>query len=162
MHWERDDYCISDDPARLNVDWICASLHASYWAANRSRDIIRQSIERSIPLGLYKGNAQVGFARWVTDRATFAWLADVLIDPAERGRGLGKWLIECALAHPDVASCLQLLRTRDAHEFYQQAGFGPGGCMIRRPPGYPGMIPPEPPSIHESSKESALKDDGHC
>src|SRR5580765_1967426 len=115
MEWEREDFVISDDLARIDLDVVCRLLAGSYWAASRPRETIRRSIENSIALGLYHGGAQIGFARLVTDRATFAWIADVIIDPPYRGGGLGKWLAECAVSHPAIQGTRQLLLTRDAH-----------------------------------------------
>ena len=77
---------------------------------------------------------QIGFARLVTDSATFAWLCDVIVDPGHRGKGLGKWLVECATSHPDIATTTKLLRTRDAHGLYEKYGFAKIECMMRQPP----------------------------
>src|SRR2546430_15037779 len=86
--WERDDYSISTDSSRLNVDLIHDFLsHTSYWAAGRSLEVVERSIENSLPFGIYKGDAQVGFARVVTDYATFAWIADVFVRSEERRVG---------------------------------------------------------------------------
>ena len=130
MEWERNGYLITDDPARLDLDVVCRLLAGSYWAADRKREVIELSIRNSIPFGLYRGPKQIGFARLVTDSATFAWVCDVIIDPAHRSAGLGKWLVECALAHPDVADTAQMLRTRDAHGLYERFGFSRVECMI--------------------------------
>src|SRR6267378_7386119 len=93
--WERGDYSISTDRFRLNVDLIHEFLsHTSYWATGRSLEVVERSIENSLPFGIYKGDEQVGFARVVTDYATFAWIADVFVLPEHRGRGLSKWLME--------------------------------------------------------------------
>lgn len=125
--WERfkDEYVISTDPARLDVSLIHTFLsQSSYWAQNRSLDRVILSIENSLNFGLYHDERQIGFARIVTDYATFAWLADVFIIEDYRGHGLGKWLIETVVGHP----ALQVLRrwvlaTRDAHGLYGQFGF---------------------------------------
>ena len=104
MHteWRRDDYTLTDDKARLDLDAVCALLNATYWAAARPREVIAKSIEHSICFGLLHGGRQAGFARAVTDYATFAWICDVVIAPEHRGRGLGKWIVECVLAHPEL------------------------------------------------------------
>lgn len=125
--WERfkDEYVISTDPARLDVSLIHTFLsQSSYWAQNRSLERVILSIENSLNFGLYHDERQIGFARIVTDYATFAWLADVFIIEDYRGHGLGKWLIETVVGHP----ALQVLRrwvlaTRDAHGLYGQFGF---------------------------------------
>jgi len=123
MNWRRDDYDLSDDKTRLDLDAICALLHATYWAANRPRNLIEKSTQNSVCFGLHHDGKQVGFARAVTDHATFAWICDVVIAPAHRGRGLGKWLVECVLAHPELQTTSQILRTRDAHTLYEPLGF---------------------------------------
>jgi GNAT superfamily N-acetyltransferase len=130
MQSEHNGYLITDDPARLDLDAICRLLSETYWAAERSRDTIERSIRNSICFGLYHGPTQVGFARVVTDSATFSWICDVIIDPGHRSAGLGKWLVECVLAHPNVATTRKMLRTRDAHGLYEQFGFIRSECMI--------------------------------
>jgi GNAT superfamily N-acetyltransferase len=131
MEWERDGYTISDDAARIDLETVCRLLAGSYWAAERSRAVIERSIGNSICCGLYLGAKQVGFARLVTDSATFAWLCDVLIDPDCRKAGLGKWLVECAISHPALVGCNLMLRTRDAHGLYERFGFTREECMLR-------------------------------
>jgi GNAT superfamily N-acetyltransferase len=120
-------YLISTDPARLDVDAIYAYLSGeSYWARGRSRDQIARAIQNSLPFGAYRDGAQVGFARVVTDYATFAWLADVYVLASERGNGLGKALVEAVVEHPDVRDLPRvLLATVDAHGLYEQFGFEP-------------------------------------
>jgi GNAT superfamily N-acetyltransferase len=124
VEYQRDGYLISTDKARLDVGLIHDFLsHSTYWAEGRPLAIVQQSIEGSICFGVYKGAEQVGFARVVTDRATFAWLCDVFVVEAHRGRGLGRWLVECIVAHPDLQTLrIFLLATRDAHELYRRYG----------------------------------------
>jgi GNAT superfamily N-acetyltransferase len=117
--------------------------HTSYWAQGRSWDVVRKSIEHSLCFGLYFGQTQIGFARVVTDYATFAWLCDVFVIETQQGRGLGKWLIESAVAHPALTSLeIFILATTDAHELYRRYGNfrqlqQPKKWMIRRPePGH--------------------------
>src|SRR5918997_215479 len=99
----RGDYVVSTDRARLDLGVIHDYLsRESYWATGRSLETVRRSIENSVPFGLYEGDRQVGFARGVTDYATFAWVADVFVVESARGRGLGKWLVEVMLSHPDL------------------------------------------------------------
>jgi GNAT superfamily N-acetyltransferase len=124
--WRRGDYVISTDPSLLDMDAVHGFLRRSYWAAERPLETIRRSVEGSLNFGLYgaNGRRQVGFARVITDFATFAWLCDVFIDETHRGRGLGVWLIETVVGHPEL-NCLRLwmLGTRDAHGLYEKAGF---------------------------------------
>ena len=89
--FQRDDYTISTDPSRLNINLIHDYIsNHSYWGSGRARDVVERSIENSLPFGIYRGEQQVGFARIVTDYATFAWVADVFVVPEHRGRGLSK------------------------------------------------------------------------
>jgi GNAT superfamily N-acetyltransferase len=123
-----DDYVISTDQALLDLDVIQGYLsERSYWAQGRPLAVTQKAIENSLCFGVYEGEAQVGFARVVTDYATFAWLADVFILESHRGRGLAKWLVQCVVAHPDLQGLRQIiLATRDAHELYRKyAGFQP-------------------------------------
>ena len=94
----------------------------SYWAQGRSFEAVQKSVEHSLCFGVYAGRQQVGFARVVTDYATFAWLCDVFILESHRGKGLGKRLIECVVAHPELQSVRFMLATRDAHELYRRYG----------------------------------------
>lgn len=124
---EKDGYLISTDPARLDITVIHQYLsEESYWAQNIPKDVVQRSIDHSLCFGLYYKEKQVGFARLVTDRATFAYLADVFILPDHRGKGLSKWLMETIHAHPDVQGLRRwLLGTKDAHGLYAQFGWTP-------------------------------------
>jgi GNAT superfamily N-acetyltransferase len=122
--WQRGDFTISTDKSRLDIDVIHEFLDTSYWAAGRSVDTIRRSIENSIPFGVYKGDHQVGFARVITDYATFAWIADVFILDSFQGKGLGTWLMQVIIAHPELQGFRRwVLATKDAHELYRKLGF---------------------------------------
>jgi GNAT superfamily N-acetyltransferase len=126
MHLQRDDdLIISDDPARLDVDRISAWLAASYWAGNRDRATVVRSLDGSMTYGVYDGaGRQVAVTRVVTDRATFAWLCDVVVDEAWRGRGIGRWLVRTVVANlRDLGVQRIVLTTRDAHGVYQGVGF---------------------------------------
>ena len=123
----RGDYTISTDPARLDLDVVHRFLsEEAYWSPGVARGVVERSIRNSLCFGLYHGRDQVGFARVVTDRAAFAYLADVFVLPAHRGSGLGKWLIETVLAHPDLQNLRRIfLGTADAHALYERYGFRP-------------------------------------
>ena len=124
MEWKRDSYTISTDPARLDRDAIHRFLVGSYWASGIPRAIVDRSIERSMPFGIFDGDRQVGFARVITDHATFAYLADVYVLESHRGRGLALWLTEVIRSHPELQGLRRwLLATRDAHALYRKAGF---------------------------------------
>jgi GNAT superfamily N-acetyltransferase len=123
--WRRDGFVVSDDRARLQLAVIHRFLAAeSYWAAGIPQDTMARAIDNSLCFGVYAGERQVGFARVVTDRATFGYLCDVFVDAAHRGAGLGKWLVSCVLAHPDLHGLRRVsLMTRDAHDLYRPFGF---------------------------------------
>lgn len=125
MEWRRDEYLISTERERIDLPAVVDYLqNEAYWAKGRSREVITRSIEHSENFGVYRGAALVGFGRAVTDYATFAYVCDVFILPRERGKGLGKWLMECMLAHPELQGLRWwYLRTRDAHGLYLQVGF---------------------------------------
>ena len=125
--WERGDYLISTDRSRLDVELIHDFLsRTSYWASGRTLDVVQRSIENSLAFGIYMENHQVGFARVVTDYATFAWVADVFVLPEHRGRGLSKWLMEVMLSHARLQGFRRwVLATKDAHELYARFGFIP-------------------------------------
>jgi GNAT superfamily N-acetyltransferase/uncharacterized damage-inducible protein DinB len=123
----RGDFLVSTDPALLDVRLTHDFLsNRSYWATGRPLDVVRRSLDNSLCFGLYERGRQVGLARVVTDRATFAWLCDVFVLEEYRGRGLSKWLMECVMGHPDLQGVRRvLLGTRDAHGLYQRYGFAP-------------------------------------
>ena len=125
--WERGEYLITTDRSRLDVDLIHSFLSTqTYWAVGRSVEVVKRSIDNSFCFGIYRASEQVGFARVVTDFATFAWLADVFVIPEHRARGLAKWLMEVILAHPELQGFRRwVLATKDAHTLYEQFGFIP-------------------------------------
>ena len=124
MIWERPPYRISDDSADVDVAVVHDFLAESYWARGIPRETIERGIAHSLPFSLFLEGRQIGFARVVTDRATFAYLADVFVIGAHRGRGLGTWLVATVLAHPELQGLRRwLLVTRDAHELYRPFGF---------------------------------------
>jgi GNAT superfamily N-acetyltransferase len=120
-------YAISTDRSRLDVERVHRFLSTeAYWSPGVERDVVERSIERSLPFGVYTSDGeQVGFARVVTDYATFAWLADVYIESEHRGNGLGKRLVAEVLEHPDLQGLRRwFLATADAHDLYRRFGFG--------------------------------------
>ena len=123
----RNGYTISTDKSRLDVPAIHDFLaNSSYWARNEPLSTVQKSIENSLCFGIYAGEAQVGFARVITDYAVFAYMADVFILEAHRGRGLGKWLVACIVSHPELQNLRRwVLATKDAHGLYAQVGFNP-------------------------------------
>jgi len=123
----RGEFLISTDRARLDLDVIHGFLTHCYWAKGIPRDVVARSIEHALCFGVYDGSgAQVGFARVVSDFATVAYLGDVFVLESHRGRGLGKWLMECISLHPALQNLRRwILLTRDAHGLYAQFGFAP-------------------------------------
>lgn len=122
--WQQGQYSISTDKVRLDVKVIHGYLSRSYWAEGIPVEIVRRSIEHSLCFGIYHGDNQVGFARVITDYATFGYLADVFILEEHQGLGLGKWLMEVIIAHTDLQGFRKwMLATRDAHELYRKFGF---------------------------------------
>ena len=122
----KDNYTISTDPAKLDINAIAEMLTRAYWAQGRTRDMIACYVQHSLVFGLYHEDKQIGLARIVSDYITFAWLCDVFIHEDHRGHGLGKWLMETVHAHPDLQGLRRwMLATRDAHGLYQQFGWTP-------------------------------------
>ena len=117
------EFLISDDQNKIQPDRVCRLLGDSYWAKDRTRDRIEKSIANSLCFGIYTDGKQIGFARCVTDFATVYWLADVIVDPAYRGRGLGKELVNAVVGHERLKGCTGILSTLDAHGLYEQYGF---------------------------------------
>lgn len=115
---------IDTDKARLDLALIHEFLSRSHWAAGIPFAVMKRAIDNSLAFGLYRDGSQIGFGRVVTDHATFAYLADVFVIETERGQGLGKFLVETILAHPELQGLRRwLLGTRDAHGLYQRCGF---------------------------------------
>jgi GNAT superfamily N-acetyltransferase len=128
-HFERrrEEFVLSTDPSRLELETIHGFLTNSYWAKGIPKDVIAKSMEHSLCFGIYDGTgAQVGFARVVSDFATVAYLGDVFVVESHRGRGLSKWMMECMVQHPALQNLRRwILLTRDAHGLYSQYGFTP-------------------------------------
>ena len=119
-------YEISTDPARLDIELIHRFLSTSYWAEGRTRDIVERSLRNSLCFGAYAGVEQIAFGRVITDRAVFAYMADVFVVPEHRGRGVARALVQAMLDHPDLRELnVFLLRTKDAHRLYARFGFQP-------------------------------------
>jgi GNAT superfamily N-acetyltransferase len=121
-----DGLIISTDPARLDLDAIHAFLATSYWAAGIPREVVERAVRHSLCFGAYEGGRQVGFARVITDHATFAYLCDVYVQPSHRGQSVGKRLMAAIMAEPTLQGLRRwTLFTRDAHGLYERFGFGP-------------------------------------
>ncbi|MEA2240427.1 MAG: hypothetical protein QOC81_5151 [Thermoanaerobaculia bacterium] len=137
---------VDTDKSRLDLQIIHGFLTNSYWARGIPFEVVERCVRGSLCFGLYEGDQQIGFARVISDCATFAYLADVFVLESHRGRGLGKVLMEAILAHPSLQGLRRwLLATRDAHKLYAQYGFvplaAPGRFMERHSPDVYAAIP---------------------
>jgi GNAT superfamily N-acetyltransferase len=130
----KDSFLISTDKGKLDIAVIHGFLsRESYWALNIPEEVVRRSVEHSFCFGVYDGDAQVGFARVITDFATTAYICDVFIIQKYRGRGLAKWLVECITTLPELQGLRRwMLITRDAHSLYEGVRFKP----LAQPEGY--------------------------
>ena len=124
MEWTRDQFTISTEKTRLDLGAIHAFLRESYWARGVPREVVDRSIEHSLCFGLYDHERLVGFARVISDHATFGYLSDVFVVESHRGRGLATWFMETVLSHPDLQGIRRwMLVTADAHGLYRKVGF---------------------------------------
>jgi len=124
----KDNFTISTDPSRLDHDTIANMLSRSYWAGGRPRETLERALDNSLVFGIYDGDKQIGIARIVSDYAVFAYLCDVFIHEDYRAHGLGKWLMQTVMSHPDLQGLRRWsLATRDAHGLYKQYGWNPLG-----------------------------------
>jgi len=133
MEQRRGEFVVSTDRARLDLDAIHEFLTNCYWAKGIPRAIVARSIENSLCFGAYAEGKQVGFARVISDYATYAYIGDVFVLESFRGRGLGKWLMECIMQHPRLQGLRRWsLVTRDGHGLYSRFGFEP----LKKPQNY--------------------------
>jgi GNAT superfamily N-acetyltransferase len=127
VEYRNGDFLISTSRERLDLDVVHGFLTNCYWAKGIPREVVARSIEHALCFGIYdRDAAQIGFARVISDFATIAYIGDVFVVETHRGRGLGKWLMECILQHPTLQNLRRwILTTRDAHGLYSQVGFVP-------------------------------------
>lgn len=123
MKWEFEGYTINTDKSLVSVERVKEFLSDSYWASERTKELIEKTIRNSFCYGVYHEEELVGFARVVTDYSTLVWICDVYIDKNHRRKGLGKKLIICILETPEFENIRSSLVTRDAHELYEKFGF---------------------------------------
>jgi GNAT superfamily N-acetyltransferase len=138
VEWHRGEYAVSTHRERLDPERILALLREEHWGGSLSRPVLERAVTHSVCFGLYHGTDLVGFGRVVTDLATYGYLTDVAVAPGHRGQGLGAWLVQCTLDHPELQGFRRLaLVTRDAEQLNARAGFTPGSgpvvYMERRP-----------------------------
>jgi GNAT superfamily N-acetyltransferase len=134
----KNEYLISTDKSKIDIEYVHAFLSQSYWSPGVPLQTVKKAMENSLCFGLYLDNKQIGYTRVITDTATFAYLADVFVDENYRGQGLGKWLIDTILSHPDLQGLRRIiLTTKDAHKLYEHCGFisvpNPERYMVHNP-----------------------------
>ena len=149
MEWHRDEFMISDDPKRVNLEIVADLLAKTYWGHKRSRPVLEKLIPKSFCFSLFRNGEQVGFARVVSDFTVFSWLSDLVIEDKYRGKGLGRWFMDCILGHPEIGKTQFVLQTTHAHGFYERYGFrGSEKIMTRLHP----ISPPDKNLSAESAK----------
>jgi GNAT superfamily N-acetyltransferase len=122
--WKKGKYLLSTDKSKIDIEIVHRFLAHSYWAESIPLDVVQKSIDNSLCFAIYHRQKLAGFARVISDFATFAYLADVFILPEERGKGLSKWLMETIMNHPQLQGLRRFtLATRDAHGLYERFGF---------------------------------------
>ena len=130
MEFKRGEYLISDDKSLLNVQKVHGLLTETYWAQGRSLEDVRSSIRNSLCFGLYIDNIQIGFGRFISDQSVISWFGDFIIEEKYRAIGLGKWMLECMLSHPEIKNTKVILATKDAHSLYEKYGFEQSEFML--------------------------------
>jgi len=124
VEYKKDDFFITTDFDKIDIDVLCSLLGKSYWANSWDRDLNIKSFKNSLSFSLFHCDKQIGVVRVITDYATFAYLCDVIIDEEYRHKGLGVWFLECVLKHPELQGLRRwVLATKDAHELYKKFGF---------------------------------------
>ncbi|MDQ6904514.1 MAG: GNAT family N-acetyltransferase [Bacteroidota bacterium] len=143
MNYEvaKNNYLISTDKNKIDISYVHGVLSQTYWSPGVSISVVKKAMKGSLCFGVHHRNKQIGYARLVTDKATFGYLADVFIDKKYQGKGLAKWLVETIMAHPDLQGLRRiLLATKDAHGLYEKLGFipvsNPERFMVCNPTGY--------------------------
>ena len=130
MEWQKDDYLITDEVSKVQLDTVHRLLAATYWGGRRPKEIVERMVAGSICFSLYHGSTQIGFGRAVTDSTTFTWVADIVVEPEFRGAGLGQWIMECLVAPPAIKGTQMVLQTRDAQGLYERFGFSGNSALM--------------------------------
>ena len=146
MEWHWNGYELTDDRGRMDTQAVLALLRETYWAGDRPPEVQLRAFEHSVCFSVFHGGQQVAFARAISDHATFAWIADVIVAAEHRGRGVGQWMIRSLLEHPALRTRSQWLATRDAHKLYERFGFERFEAMRKGPP-MAGISPIVPSSL---------------
>jgi GNAT superfamily N-acetyltransferase len=130
MDWTRGEFFLTDDASRIDLTKTQALLRDTYWGVRRSPAVVAQMLEHSLPFVLLHQAKQIGFGRVVSDYTVFSWVADIVIDEAYRGKGLGKWMMNCITQHPKISHTQMVLQTRDAHSLYEKFGFSRNAALM--------------------------------
>jgi len=143
--WQREEYLLSSDPNLIDIDWVHRQLtENSYWAKEQTLMQTRRALAASLCFGIYLKEQQVGFGRLITDYSRFAYLSDVIIDPSQRGKGLGGWFAATIVQHPELHTVKRwMLATDDAHDVYRRAGWQP----VAKPQRLMEFIPTHPEDL---------------
>jgi len=135
MEWHRDEFTITDDPGKVQPGAVAELLAKTYWGHKRPRQVIEKLIPNSFCFSLLRNGTQIGCARVVTDFTVFSWLSDLVINEHDRGKGLGRWFLNCILNHPEIAGTQFVLQTTHAHALYEKLGFQKSEKLMTRQPG---------------------------
>ena len=139
MEWYREEFVITDDREKVQIDVVAGLLAKTYWGHKRPREVVEKLVLNSLCFSLFRNEEQLGFARVVTDYTVFSWLSDLVIDDEYRGRGLGRWFMDFILSHPEIGKTQFVLQTTQAHGLYERYGFrGSEKLMTRQPGTLPG------------------------
>jgi GNAT superfamily N-acetyltransferase len=133
MEWTKDEFVLTDEPSRVDVERTHQLLRGTYWGVRRPYEVVVAMTKHSLCFTLLQENVQIGFGRAVTDYTVFSWIADIVVDHAYRGKGLGKWMMACIADHPAIRHTQMALQTRDAHGFYEKFGFSRNSGLISTP-----------------------------
>ncbi len=125
MKWQKENYSINDDTSSVDPDIVLDLLRKSHWANDRTLETIKKMMRNSLCFGLFSGEDQIGFARALTDYATYAIILDMIIHEEFRGKGLGTWFMEVVTNHPSISGTRQMLWTSTAQSLYEKSGFSP-------------------------------------
>ena len=133
MEWRQAGYVLTESVSHIDPKRTHELLALTYWGVRRPYAVVQKMIEHSLCFSLLQADRQIGFGRAVTDYATFAWIADIVIDPQHRGQGLGKWMMSCIMHHPQLQATQKVLQTRDAHGLYERYGFARNPALMSTP-----------------------------
>jgi GNAT superfamily N-acetyltransferase len=130
MEWINGEFLLTDAVARVDTQRTYELLAQTYWGVRRPYEVVEKMINHSLCFTLLHDDTQVGFGRAVTDYTVFSWIADIIIDPRYRGKGLGKWLMSSIVQHPLLQGTHMVLQTRDAHGLYEKYGFAQSAALM--------------------------------